>query len=961
MRSKNTDKTVFFDQDCDQIDKEFEVLLSDEEKRELLEILSKYNKIRMDSKDYFFFIAKILNFIKANSKQDDVIIYAGIGIIPSQFKHIKFNNDDGFVIGFDSRQIEKFLHKSRCSFSNAFLKHFAVQLTQKSLNLIFSKNEEIIHKITSIADSILTFQRNPIFYFIKSTFFSNFGIFVSNEKFTFPNEPLKNNVSFLIKYQQEKSIEKEHKIEEKKNKEKSKKLESFMVNLKKFSENANSIKSDDSSSFYEATDNFDNIDLIEKAEEQIQDISNTVTKLKFNEENALNYHKKGQIWPDVNILKFGFLIKYCSESAYRRLYFLLDEKIPPPSTIDSHFHKDIINREKVLTNPFQITEILDQYWTNNLEIIQQNLIEYNKFFNENETIDEFKIHVCVGCDAASLTSFYSKERKVKSNKKLNLFFKSKEVKSLKEKISFDKNFFFNKLINGDFITDYIPNSNEINENNSPNFITYLLQPLNWHFPIIVIKLTKSESGSITLHDALDINIIFKVINDHPHFKADCFAADGTKSLSALHRIAFDKYSSLIPKVVNNTISIDQLISKAEEEIAVFPILDMLHSEKTARDKISDHQIKLGENVEIIDKNILKNLDLPTEVLNDLSNLARMNDFYALKLFTIKNTKELYEKNLFASGLYFLIYSLILEIFRNPFIHIISRSELSKLVLYLLILIYCGSFSLPSETSIRKSDLKYVWFGTTDTMISLINTMVVICRGLKTPKLYFCLGIERYSSHPDEQFFGRYRDKFIGFNIIQNAFRYAVRASLALDFEHDLNVCFTIPKRSNFGGVHLNFIGSNGQMFDVNAIFRDDFQLNIQEFASDVFNVGTGKKRELQINSKIIIDQLYNFFSIFQSLHNGNISKTKGISIVPRLIGASQQYKQETCLEKYEADMKILEKKALNSMFQRFGYDYNENNSDSDSGNFSQYDSLLEEEDYYTGKQRLIIHEHNRRH
>ena len=65
-------------------------------------------------------------------------------------------------------------------------------------------------------------------------------------------------------------------------------------------------------------------------------------------------------------------------------------------------------------------------------------------------------------------------------------------------------------------------------------------------------------------------------------------------------------------------------------------------------------------------------------------------------------------------------------------------------------------------------------------------------------------MERYSLHPEEEFFGRYRDQFIRFNTILNALNYAVRASLSLGFEHDLNVTFLIPKKENFLVVRLNF-------------------------------------------------------------------------------------------------------------------------------------------------------------
>ena len=1022
---KGLAQRIFLDQDCDQTDKEFEILLGDDENQKFLELLTKYREDRKSSNDYFFFIANILNFIKRNAKQDDVIIYAGAGMIPSQYKKVKFLNSKGIVVGFDSRQIEKLLQKSRSSFSNTFLTKYANELSIENLYLIFSKNKELVNKMVFTSEFLLKLQRNFIFYFIEFSHFLKNGISVSNEKFTFSNQPLKSNVSYLLDYQSNESNEKSIADQKRKAENLSKKRQNFMKHLQDVNDRAHFLISKNRSLFsqtnevendddveeddysgedddyggeddeYSGEENDDDVeeededDMYDRAEKQLDSIEEVISQLEIQKQNPLILHKKGQIWQDDKILKFGFLIKYCSSSAYRRLFVLLGEKIPPPSTIESHFRIDIKNREIILTNPNQITEILDKYWENNYDTILNYLKEFNSYFDKNENIDDFKINVCVGCDAASLTSFLSKKRSNKSKrkkhditskvskekvdsksklkqKKEQIKKTRKKINEIKKMINARKKALFNSLVNGTFEAQFIQirNQNLLAENDSPNFITYLLQPLIWHLPIIVIKLSKSESGSIKLNDANDINIIFKIINSHKHFTAKYFAADGTKSLDELHRSAFDKYKSLIPDLISNKITIDQFIQKVEQIIFVFPILDMLHSEKTGRDKISDHQIKLGENVEIINKeNIENNLDLPFEVLNDKTDIGRMNDHYAINLFTFENTEKLYSKKLYASGLYFFVYSIILEIFRNPFIHIISRSEISKLVLYLLILIYNGINKLPSNTSIQKSSKKYVWFGTYDTIISLINTMLAICIGFKSFKTYFCLGMERYSSHPDEQFFGRYRDKFIGFNTLQNAFRYAVRASLALDFENDLNVNFTIPKRENFGGVHLNFKGSNGKIFDIYPIFQNDFVLDIRDFAFDLYKTGTGKRQKLKEVSIFTINQLYSFFNKFQSSKNHIISETKGISIVPRIIKASKhQHIKKSFFEEYDNDMKKLEKNSISSLYKGFGVEdeYRERSSDNESSenHFSSYDY---DEDSNNGKKNRRHHAYGKRH
>ena len=159
----------------------------------------------------------------------------------------------------------------------------------------------------------------------------------------------------------------------------------------------------------------------------------------------------------------------------------------------------------------------------------------------------------------------------------------------------------------------------------------------WELAVLVINITKSVTGSIKFNDAKIISSLFKMINDHPKFHAAFFAADGTKSLNPLHDCAFKKYSTLIEKVLKNEISLDDCIQNIERNICLLPLFDILHCVKCARDKIMINKIKLGDNVEIIDKEKLcKDLNLNWIILNDKTQIGKMNDQYPLVLFRIEN-------------------------------------------------------------------------------------------------------------------------------------------------------------------------------------------------------------------------------------------------------------------------------------------------------------------------------------
>lgn len=212
---------------------------------------------------------------------------------------------------------------------------------------------------------------------------------------------------------------------------------------------------------------------------------------------------------------------------------------------------------------------------------------------------------------------------------------------------------------------------------------------------------------------------------------------------------------------------------------------------------------------------------------------------------------------------------------------------------LLLSLYQKTHNLPSNTALRKnarSKKEFVFFNDRIGIIKLINTTIALSTILSKNKTSFCLGLERISSYPEEEYFGNYRTHFNGFYTVQNAFRFAVRSSLALDFQSDLNIEFPISKRENFAGAHLNYKNSKGENFDKFSIF-DEIQSDdqIYEIANDIYKTGTGEKTKLGSSTYNFIQTLSQFFESKKSYRSKKLSDTKGSSILPR-IKATQKKK-----------------------------------------------------------------------
>lgn len=197
-------------------------------------------------------------------------------------------------------------------------------------------------------------------------------------------------------------------------------------------------------------------------------------------------------------------------------------------------------------------------------------------------------------------------------------------------------------------------------------------------------------------------VLSRLINAHPNFEMRYFAADGTDSLNKFHEIAFNSYEKYINNVINGKIILEDFLKYIKEHCIILPILDMFNGVKAGRNRIIDNILKLGETHNLISSDELKkSLHINDKTLNDKSSLGRMNDEYAIHLFRMKNVLIEFRHNHNSSGLYLLVFTMILEIFRNIYLAKDFRIDLSKPTLYLLLLFYQSCNDLPSETALKK--------------------------------------------------------------------------------------------------------------------------------------------------------------------------------------------------------------------------------------------------------------------
>lgn len=840
------------------------LLLDDSDNDLLQEIIRIFGNIaKFHTNDIYNYIKSLCLFCIKDSYGPNLERSMLTGLVST--KHvIQYKKSVGYVIALNAKVVSALINKSR-NFLQLYLSNDCIfeKISAEEVTNILSDNQTQKRKITMICKLLNESGITTDFYFFKRRYLKSDNQNIDNLLNT-----LSKKLNISTEVGNKKSLPNNHRF------------------LKTFQEIRTLKKS--------VSDYKKRVDELEKQLHDSDEPKPKNEKVLMTDRIAkfLNdqfVHKPFSHWND-NLIKDAFLVKYCSSSAYNRLVTLSHNNLPPPSTVESHFHKPLANLHDCLTNHDKIGILLDSYYEDNKKLVP------------NETIE-----CCISSDAASLINFeeynYIEEEEMEeeeeeaSNEEEEEQKENKSKKKRKENVI--KNQIINEILNGDKVNNQnfsIDKHKELSDNEVKFFFAYIMQPLDWRLPVIAIYLSKSLTGHPVLNDIKDIQLIASSVNSHTNFNCRFWAADGELALSSFHKLAFNRYKSNINKVIRGQMTINDFINDVFSKLKILPILDMFHGTKSGRNKVVSNDIKLGDNLDIINSNDLaEELNLHGNVLNDKSTTGRMKDHYALELFTIENAMKEFELGKKSSGFYIFIYSLVIEIFRNCYFHIDLRITLSDLCLYIFLLLIQNSNKFPSETKYRKnkrSKARYVWFNDKISIIKFFNTIISVCYCLRHPEIQKYLGIERLSSRACEQYFGQFRNHYRGNETAITAFSYAVRSALSFQLQFDLGVFIKISKRENFGGCHLNFV-SNVSNYLYNQNIGTNFTLNdIRKIAINIFTTATKSSSQWSCETQVFIEELYTLIQKFPSTPKQKFSLSKGGKILPQII-ATHTKKKET--------------------------------------------------------------------
>lgn len=263
-------------------------------------------------------------------------------------------------------------------------------------------------------------------------------------------------------------------------------------------------------------------------------------------------------------------------------------------------------------------------------------------------------------------------------------------------------------------------------------------------------------------------------------------------------------------------------------------------------------------------------------IEDLSTIGKMKDFYAINLFSLKNTILAYQSGNRQLFLYLLIYTLVLESFRNPAIEIETRKQICEICILFFSKFYVQTPLITNKdkennqedqenenkdresqsSQVTQNRSKYsdgVNFGPSKFLIKFIHTMIGLRFVLEHHPEY--LGIDRLTTHILENYFGQNRLNCKGDNRLNKVLHFFIEGAFDYQLVQEFGLGDKINGRDNIGGTR----------YDPNK-WKVTFAktINTQDFVNSLYEYGTNESEE--IDEKLIEQKVEYYMDIIQMFY-----------------------------------------------------------------------------------------------
>ena len=411
--------------------------------------------------------------------------------------------------------------------------------------------------------------------------------------------------------------------------------------------------------------------------------------------------------------------------------------------------------------------------------------------------------------------------------------------------------------------------NDENKNNNPDkhVFMFLFCPVITKYKPFLGHLFPSKSGSANSNiDSIIDQIKFK--STFSNFQIKYISIDGDPHYSKFFRSQFDKIFKLY---LENDIDNFNMLFK---ELLPLFTGDPLHIFKNLRTRLFHNVVinPFAPSNSITASNLNKVLQLGP-ILSDNSQVAKMQDGFAIGLFNFKNSLKLLKNYTKESFFYIFLISLWVESLQNIYFSPDSRIYLINLLLkpFSKIYITLKENKLPNSVSFKKSaHNQFITLCTIEKMERIIPTLLAFRYEICKYKKNKIISLGRYGTHCAENKIGNIKSQSAQDESVDNLIRVAAR----YDFIKTLTKANddVRKKRLSQGGVRL-------EMGTIELPFNEPYEL-IADFL--LFELGfINEFDDSLMNITRLEEILENIIDIAPYDPKITFSSTKGHQIVDR--------------------------------------------------------------------------------
>ena len=346
-----------------------------------------------------------------------------------------------------------------------------------------------------------------------------------------------------------------------------------------------------------------------------------------------------------------------------------------------------------------------------------------------------------------------------------------------------------------------------------NIFLIVLNPFRWDLPSIILSARpwrSGKAGTEIVSSLLDMIDKLKMYN----IDVRAIASDGDSGYSCLHNAVYDVWKAkrnedffTIFNLLAKKASFKVAVGTCKYRIQGFPVADPLHACKIARSRFLEHSVYLTPAVDVSSQKF--------EWLSshkwycDRGQLARMNDYYALSMFSPETFIDCCKRGARELALYIWPWTALLLVIRVPFVTIDCRLSLLNasflMFQFFLNKVLDGEFKGTGIQVRYQKGSKGVTFFETYYLIRVIHLIFALYGELLNGG--HKLRLASFGSHINENIIGRIRVSCHGNSAFQVIMRVLAKTEMRRVMQWDLGVEHTVRGRDNVGGTKLDAHGT----------------------------------------------------------------------------------------------------------------------------------------------------------